>query len=159
MPTSPFLTFDTCKLLASRTRETAHQFSFFTTLDPSAVANGHLPVQGLKAPVQAGISVHHLERLHAQRFIIGTRAILGSANLTGAGLVSSARSDRELGVELAEGPLADAHNTNRGLWLKFEYEEPALEAWKEKSYFASPKKGRPSFNVGDLVNICAHATK
>ncbi|WP_170297351.1 hypothetical protein, partial [Georgenia thermotolerans] len=136
-----------------------------------------------------------------------------SANLTGAGLGSSAGANRELGVELdpaqaeqaravilawparvighrdldelleesrrltrtsvrgqeheldaasalklAEELLADARDPQRSLWLKLEYGEPGLDGWRQESWIASPKKGKPGFRPGDLVIICAKAT-
>jgi len=54
----------------------------------------------LQLLLEAGVEVRHTERLHAKCFILGSRAMIGSANLTGAGLGSSARPNRELGVSL-----------------------------------------------------------
>ncbi|WP_461142658.1 hypothetical protein [Spelaeicoccus albus] len=39
--------------------------------------------------------------------------------------------------------------------MKAEYGEPALEGWRQESWFASPRKGKPSIRSGDLVVICA----
>ncbi|WP_338324466.1 hypothetical protein [Actinomyces oricola] len=183
-----------------------------TTLDPSAVANGYLSVKGLDRLLDSEVEVRHADRLHAKCFLVGSRAMLGSANLTGAGLGSSATPNRELGVvlseddaqdarraveawparvvtradladllakserltrqpaapseeldattalQMAEQLLADARDPGRGLWLKLEYGELALDGWREDSWFASPKKGKPGFRAGDLVMACAKDT-
>ncbi len=183
-----------------------------TKLDPSAVAQEYLSVQGLQRLIAAGIHVQHADRLHAKCFIIGTKGMLGSANLTGQGLGSVARANRELGVQLhaaqvaqarrvisrwpsrevsvgdlsrlqemartltrakleqheelgavsaprlAEALLVDATDPDRRLWLKLEYGKPALDGWRQRSWFASPGKGKPSFTPGDLVLICAKDT-
>lgn len=210
--TSPYLSHDVCALVAAAAQGSPHPFVLLTTLDPSAVANGYLSVKGLGRLLEAGVEVRHAERVHAKCFLVGSRAMLGSANLTGAGLGSSTTPNRELGVvlspddakdarhaieawparvvteadladllaksesltrqlavqhddldatmalQLAEQLLADARDTGRGLWLKLEYGEPALDGWREDSWFASPKKGKPSFREGDLVVVCAKDT-
>ncbi|WP_345081200.1 phospholipase D-like domain-containing protein [Brachybacterium paraconglomeratum] len=208
--TSPFLSYDVCRQVASAAEGSSRSWRLMTTLDPSAVANGYLSVQGMRALHQAGVEIRHVDRLHAKCFVVGTRAMLGSANLTGAGLGSSASPNRELGVELdleqfhealesitawpsrivssedlvqlekdaqgltsassqsqaappdarsalqlAETLLADARDDDRTLWLKLEYGAPKRDGWREPSFFASPKKGRPGFRPGDLVFICA----
>lgn len=210
--TSPYLSTDVCRRIANKVSTSGFHGMVVTTLDPSAVANGYLAVQGLKALLDAGLEVRHTERLHAKCFIVGSRAMLGSANLTGAGLGSSASPNRELGVPLDAGQrdealaeisswpqrtvthkdlntlldesreltrtprgkkitftsesalqdverlLIDARDPKRGLWIKLEDGEPALDGWREPSFFASPKKGKPSFKPGDLVLICAKGT-
>lgn len=210
--TSPFLTAEVCTCIVDKIKATPHKGILVTNLDASAVAGGYLSVQGLRKLIDAGMEVRHVERLHAKCFILGTRGMLGSANLTGAGMGSSANSNRELGVcmtdderdqarkeilswparivttpdldellaksrkittvskavfdplsadsalQLAERLLVDARDDTRGLWLKLEYGEPALDGWREASYFASPKKGKPGFKPRDLVLICAKNT-
>ncbi|MGP5127696.1 phospholipase D-like domain-containing protein [Brachybacterium tyrofermentans] len=211
--TSPYLSPEVCKRLAAAAASSSVRWTLATTLDPSAVANGFLSVRGLRLLLDAGVEVRHIERLHAKCFVVGSRAMLGSANLTGAGLGTAASQNRELGVELApenvdqartaidtwpssavdhedlnallaasreltkpdstppddvldsmsalhlaERLLADARDTDRSLWLKLEYGEPALDGWRQESWFASPKKGRPGFRAGDFVVICAKDT-
>jgi len=106
--TSPYVTINICRLIANASRGSSASWKLITSLDPSAVANGYLSVQGLLLLLEAGVVVHHADRLHAKCFIVGTRGMLGSANLTGAGLGSSASSNRELGVELNADQVADA---------------------------------------------------
>lgn len=211
--TSPFLTFEICKRIADAACSSPASWHLVTALDPSAVANGYLSVQGLRVMLDAGIEVRHVNRLHAKCFVVGTSGMIGSANLTGAGLGSSAMANRELGVELdpaqteqarttilawpsqivghhdldrlldesrsltrttpraqhqeldadsalhlAEDLLADARDPRRSLWLKLEYGRPGLDSWRQESWFASPKKGRPGFRPRDLVLICAKHT-
>lgn len=209
---SPYLSYDICREVSEAARGSQHSFVLLTTLDPSAVANGYLSVQGLRLLANAGVEVRHTERLHAKCFLLGSRGVIGSANLTGAGLGSSASPNKELGVsltreqaraarelitecpakrvgttdfesllenakrmgqqaglqqdpldagsalQLAERLLVDARGGSRSLWLKLEYGEPALEGWRHRSWFASPKKGKPSFRPGDLVFVCAKDT-
>lgn len=211
--TSPYLTTQVCRQIARAVKDSPHRAVVVTTLDPSAVAGGYLMVQGLHELLNAGIELRHTERLHAKCFIVGSQAMLGSANLTGQGLGSAANSNRELGVtlddtareqardeilswparivtgtdldelrekaktlsrpsmpadaeltpdsalQLAERLLIDARDENRELWLKMEYGKPALDGWRQPSYIASPKKGKPGFKPGDLVFICAKDTR
>lgn len=211
--TSPYLTTRVCRLIADSLAKSQFPGVVITALDPSAVAGGYLMIQGLRDLLKAGIEVREVDRLHAKCFIVGSQAMLGSANLTGTGLGLADKSNRELGVTLdasgrekahqeivswpartitphdldelltqakslscpskpadsdltpelaskqAEKLLIDARDTDRKLWLKLEYGKPALEGWRQPSYFASPKKGKPSFKPGDLVFICAKDTQ
>lgn len=61
--------------------------------------------------LNAGVEVRHVDRLHAKCFILGSRGMLGSANLTGAGLGSSVNANRELGVELDSSQIEEARKT------------------------------------------------
>lgn len=97
---SPYLTYEVCRLLSDAARRSSQPFVLLTKLDPSAVANGFLSVQGLKLLLDAEVEIRHSDRLHAKCFIFGSRAMLGSANLTGAGLGSSANPNQELGISL-----------------------------------------------------------
>ena len=211
--TSPYLTTGVCRLIADSLAKSRFHGVVITTLDPSAVAGGYLMIQGLRDLLEAGIEVREVDRLHAKCFIVGSQAMLGSANLTRPGLGLADKSNRELGVTLdasgrekahqeiaswpartitthdldellakakslsrpskpadsdltpelasqqAEQLLIDARDPDRKLWLKLEYGKPALEDWRKPSYFASPKKGKPSFKPGDLVFICAKDTQ
>lgn len=198
--TSPYLTTPICRQIARAVKDSPYRTVVVTTLDPSAVAGGYLMVQGLQELLNAGIELRHTERLHAKCFIVGSHAMLGSANLTGQGLGSAANSNRELGVSLddaareqargetlswparivtdedldellekaktlsrpskpadaeltpdlalqqAEKLLINARYPERGLWLKLEYGEPALEGWRQRtgsSERASPAQLRP----------------
>lgn len=98
--TSPYLAFDACSRVASAAPPSLRSWRLVTTLDASAVANGYLSILGIRMLLRAGVEVLHVDRLHAKCFVVGSRAMLGSANLTGAGLGSSASPNRELGVEL-----------------------------------------------------------
>lgn len=211
--TSPFLTYDACHRIAVAAEQSSYKFVLVTTLDAGAVAGGYQSVQGLARLLAAGVEVRHVDRLHAKCFLLGSRGMVGSANLTGPGLGSSVTANRELGVELdtlqlahavrtingwpsllvetthlddllakskaltrltrddtdarnadaaltqAERLLADARDSARGLWLKLEYGDPALDGWRQESFFASPNKGKPGFRPGDLVVVCAKGTK
>lgn len=210
--TSPYLSFSTCDAIAVAARDQTHPWILVTALDPRSVAGGSLSVNGLRVLLEAGVEIRHVDRLHSKCFIIGSRAMLGSANLTAAGLGRTRKPNRELGAELsgsqaeeawkaisgwawttvghqeldllmdeskslsstpdyrsgamdpqdairlAEQLLLDSRDPGRSLWMKLEYGEPALEGWREQSWFASSKRGKPKISTGDLVLICAKET-
>lgn len=106
--TSPYLSINVCDQIATAAQSSALSWTLVTTLDPSSVANGYLSVKGLRRMLDSGVDIQHVERLHAKCFIVGHRAMLGSANLTGAGLGSSSKANRELGVELDQEQAASA---------------------------------------------------
>jgi hypothetical protein len=97
---SPYVSSDVCRRLAAAAKQSDPRWRLVTCLDPSAVANGYLSVEGLIELERSGVTVSHVDRLHAKTFIVGSRGFLGSANLTGAGLGSSKAANFELGVEL-----------------------------------------------------------
>ncbi|MDN5563688.1 MAG: hypothetical protein L0G49_07940 [Luteococcus sp.] len=81
-----------------------------------------------------------------------------SRALTRVASIQDEPLDAASALQRAEQLLQDARDAGRGLWLKLEYGDPALDNWRRQSWFASPKKGRPGFRPGDLVFICAKAT-
>ncbi|UFN46153.1 phospholipase D-like domain-containing protein [Nocardioides okcheonensis] len=97
---SPFLSYEICRKLAVAADSSPQQFVLLTSLDPSAVANGYWSVEGVRALLGSGVEVRHIERLHAKCFIVGDRGVIGSANLTGAGMGVSAKANKEIGVSL-----------------------------------------------------------
>jgi hypothetical protein len=98
--TSPYLSADVCSRIAKAATTSAHAWKVITRLDPRSVANGYLSVQGLHKLLSAGVALEDSARLHAKCFIVGSKAMLGSANLTGSGLGAVMNSNLELGVEL-----------------------------------------------------------
>ncbi len=106
--TSPYVTQEVCDRIVEASAKHTRPTRVITTLDPRAVADGYLAVNGLKDLINAGIEVRHTERLHAKCFIVGSRGLLGSGNLTGAGLGLSMKRNRELAVELSIGQADEA---------------------------------------------------
>lgn len=123
---SPFLSFDVCNRLARTAGPSDSNWQLFTCLDPSAVANGYLSIDGLRELKQSGIALSHVERLHAKTFIVGNRGFLGSANLTGAGLGSSKAANVELGVDLGAAQV-EAVRKAMGKWVSRDVTEKDLE--------------------------------
>ncbi|MGP4032822.1 hypothetical protein [Pseudarthrobacter sp. 1C304] len=123
---SPFLSFDVCNRLARAAAPSDSSWQLFTCLGPSAVANGYLSIDGLRELKQSGVTLSHVERLHAKTFIVGSRSFLGSANLTGAGLGSSKAANVELGVDLA-GAQVEGVRKAMGKWVSRDVEDEDVE--------------------------------
>lgn len=123
---SPFLSFDVCIRLARAAGPSDTSWQLFTCLDPGAVANGYLSIDGLRELKQSGVTLSHVERLHAKTFIVGNRGFLGSANLTGAGLGSSKAANVELGVDLGAAQV-EAVRKAMGTWVSRDVSEKDLE--------------------------------
>ncbi|MFI7583437.1 phospholipase D-like domain-containing protein [Kocuria sp. M1N1S27] len=130
--TSPYLAFDVCRRIAEAAQASGVSWTLVTMLDPSAVANGYLSVKGLRLMLDSGVEIRHVERLHAKCFIVGHRAMLGSANLTGAGLGSSPTANRELGVELDQEQAASARAVIAS-WLARTVDRGDLDQLLERS--------------------------
>lgn len=116
---SPYVSSDVCRRLVATAKRSGFRWHLFTCLDPTAVANGYLSVEGLLELVQSGVAVSHVDRLHAKTFVVGSRGFLGSANLTGSGLGSSKSANFELGVELGAAQVVAAKRTME-VWPKRE---------------------------------------
>lgn len=147
---SPYLSYDICRRLAQAARQSDSKWQLFTCLDPSAVANGFLRTDGLAELKRGGVTVFHVDKLHAKTFVVGGRGFLGSANLTGAGLGSSAAPNVELGVELGGAQVAAVKS--------------AMESWQSREVSADDlnelhaqaqqltRAGRPSSDGMDSVS-------
>lgn len=123
---SPYLSYNVCRWLAQVACRSDYEWRLFTCLDPSAVANGFLRTDGLMELKHVGVDVRHVDRLHAKTFVVGGRGFLGSANLTGAGLGSSAAPNVELGVELGAAQVASVR--------------VAMESWSSREVTADDLK-------------------
>lgn len=130
--TSPYLSYGVCARLARAATQRSGPVVVVTTLNPIAAARGFLSVDGLGRLLQAGVEVRNVERLHAKCFIVGSRGMLGSANLTGAGLGTSAPANRELGVELTPADVKAARDAIQ-TWPWMDVTSAHLQQLKEKA--------------------------
>ncbi|APT92652.1 hypothetical protein CPHO_06815 [Corynebacterium phocae] len=113
--TSPYLTYRICNEIAASVEGLPFNVVVVTALNAAAVANGYQSVVGLEKLLKLeNVTVKHVSHLHAKCFIVGTQAMLGSANLTDAGLGNATRSNHELGVTLAPGLVHEARKTIEG---------------------------------------------
>lgn len=96
---SPYLSEPVALRLAELAERSRHEWYLLTCLDPRAAANHYLSIAGLTRLFEAGVMIQHCPQLHAKAYVVGTSfAIIGSANLTDAGLGSAQASNLELSV-------------------------------------------------------------
>jgi len=96
---SPYLSEPVALRLAELAERSRHEWYLLTCLDPRAAATHYLSIAGLTRLLEAGVMIQHCPQLHAKAYVVGTSfAIIGSANLTGAGLGSAQASNLELSV-------------------------------------------------------------
>lgn len=101
--TSPFLTFPIAQRLAELAAESDDDWYLLTRLEPSSVANKVLTVPGLRELLRAGVYIRHCASLHAKAYVVGSSfGMVGSANLTAAGLHESNPPNDELSVILPQ---------------------------------------------------------
>lgn len=139
--TSPYLSYAECARIARAAQESAREIILCTVLDPFAAAQGYLSVEGLRKLAAAGVALRHMDRLHAKCFIVGERGLVGSGNLTGAGLGYAAESNREIGVGLAPEQVADLRAAIGG-WPAHVVSEVDLDHLEERARSTSPLPGR-----------------
>lgn len=96
---SPYLSEPVALRLAELAERSRHEWYLLTCLDPRAAANSYLSIKGLRRMMEAGVMIQNCPRLHAKAYVVGESfAMIGSANLTGAGLGSAQASNLELSV-------------------------------------------------------------
>ncbi|AFR28666.1 hypothetical protein ARUE_c17600 [Arthrobacter sp. Rue61a] len=116
---SPYLSYVVARDLAEVAERSNVAWRLYTRLDPMAAAGGFLSAEGLRKLIGAGVSVRHVERLHAKAFLVGRRGFLGSANLTSAGLGNAEASNDELGAELMPAQVESVRQA-MGAWTSSE---------------------------------------
>lgn len=100
---APFLTSEIADRLADLARNSEVDWYLLTHLDAQAVANGYQSVDGLRTLLEAGVHMVNYPKLHAKAYVIGHDfALVGSANLTAAGLGVNIAANAELSVIVPE---------------------------------------------------------
>jgi hypothetical protein len=74
---SPYLSYVVARDLANMAEQSSNAWTLYTRLDPMATAGGFLNSDGLMKLMGAGVSVRHVEKLHAKAFLVGQRGFLG----------------------------------------------------------------------------------
>ncbi|RLY94336.1 hypothetical protein EAE32_03835 [Kocuria tytonicola] len=148
--TSPYLSYTECARIARAAQESTREIVLCTVLDPFAAAQGYLSVGGLRKLDAAGVALRHVDRLHAKCFIVGERGLVGSGNLTGAGLGYAAQPNREIGVELCPEQAAGLRATIEG-WPAAVVSSVDLDDVEKKAHTVSPVMGRP--DPADPVDV------
>lgn len=114
---SPFLSLPVAQQLAKVAKTSVAQWSLLITLDASAVAAGVLSTDGLQTLLLAGVEIRSIERLHAKVSIVDSKfGLVGSGNLTQAGLGSSIQPNLELSVSLNQKQIDDGSGIVNSWW-------------------------------------------
>lgn len=151
---SPYLSFSVCKRIASLAAKVPGNWLLITRRDPAAVNSGHLNVPGLRELLGAGVTLEHVNRLHAKAFLAGDEfGLIGSANLTERGLGSGHHPNVELGVRLAAEEVAAA----RSIISRWPCTPLTLadldELEEEAKHLAKPPRTRHARNEVDSPNV------
>lgn len=151
---SPYLSFSVCGRIANLASKAAGNWRLITRRDPAAVNSGHLNVPGLRELLSAGVTLEHVDRLHAKAFLAGDDfGLVGSANLTERGLGSGHYPNVELGVRLAPAEVVATRSiiTN---WTCMPLTLADLDELEEEAkHLAKPARSRRATPEVDLPNI------
>lgn len=85
--------------------------------------------------------MRHVKRLHAKCFLVGDRGLVGSGNLTGAGLGYAVEPNREIGVEVAPDQVVALRETIEG-WPAHVVSDADLEDLEQRARSVAPVPGR-----------------
>ncbi|MED5803359.1 phospholipase D-like domain-containing protein [Gordonia sp. Z-3] len=114
---SPYLTKDVASELASCAKTSSAQWRLLTCLNPVAIAGGFLSTSGLRELLHTGVTVRSVPRLHAKSYLVDLRfGLVGSANLTFAGLGLGTNSNAELSIVLDKSQVATARSELARWW-------------------------------------------
>jgi len=97
---SPYITFPVARDLAKVAKVSTVQWTLLAKLDPLAVASGYVSLEGLRALMDAGVTVRTSSSLHAKIYLAGKAGLAGSGNLTQRGLGLHAKPNQEVTVRL-----------------------------------------------------------
>ncbi|MGW6035043.1 phospholipase D-like domain-containing protein [Gordonia terrae] len=141
---SPYVSRGVATQLANLARTSRAHWRLLTNVNVAAIANGYLSTSGLRELIAAGITVRHLPNLHAKAQIVDTFGIVGSANLTNAGLALGAGRNAEASVVLAPHQVSATRAMLALWWDDSEIvDESALER-AESLAAALPSARKPS---------------
>ncbi|RYC14769.1 phospholipase D-like domain-containing protein [Nocardioides zhouii] len=116
---SPYISAGVAHELAGIAKDGSANWSILTSLDAAAVAHGSLSIQGLRALRDASVELRTASNLHAKLFLCDpVFGLVGSANLTHAGLGSGQRANLELGFLLPRTTLGAAADQFASWWAK-----------------------------------------
>ena len=114
---SPFLSLPVAEHLAEIARRAeASDRRLITALVPGSVRVGVLDPKALLLLMEDGFEVRSIRNLHAKVSIVDGWGLVGSGNLTKAGLGGTARGNVELGVVLNPSQVSDAEARFERWW-------------------------------------------
>lgn len=155
---TPFLSLEVAQEVAlAALASTAEKRMFLTALNDRAISGGFLNPKGLRVLSDARFEIRSLRNLHAKVCLVdGSAGILGSGNLTTAGLGGRRRKNLELGVELAKPQAASARKIVAGWWREAKPVNDAVIDRCSKltpSYGGGAGGGFGSFLYGDETEL------
>lgn len=144
---SPFLTMRVAAHLAEMSsRSAAADRRLITALVPQSVRSGVLDPSALLHLREAGFEIRSIRNLHAKLSLVDGWGLVGSGNLTKAGLGGTARGNVELGVVLSVAQIAEAGDYFDGWWQRARPVGPGvLEAFDSIERIASASGGSQPF--------------
>ncbi|EON32876.1 hypothetical protein GTC6_10966 [Gordonia terrae C-6] len=140
---SPYVSRGVATQLANLARISRAHWRLLTNVNVAAIANGYLSTSGLRELLAAGVTVRHLPNLHAKAQIVDTFGIVGSANLTNAGLALGAGRNAELSVLLAPHQVSATRATLALWWDESENVDESALKWAESLAAALPSSEIP----------------
>lgn len=117
---SPFLTSRVAaSLVAAAKASPARERRLLTAVTPGSVQVGVLDPRALSIMLEADFEVASIPNLHAKVSLVDSAwGLVGSGNLTDAGLGSSDRSNVELGVVLSQAQIGEAETLLSDWWAR-----------------------------------------
>jgi hypothetical protein len=143
--TSPFVTLPIARQIGEAAgRSSAHDRRLLTALDPISVRVGVLDPKALALLRDAGFQIASVANLHAKVSIVDSNwSLVGSGNLTGAGLGGADGGNYELGVTLSEAQIDNASAIVSAWWIEA---APVSDEDIER-YESLPKLPRPPIDA------------
>ncbi|WP_165928512.1 phospholipase D-like domain-containing protein [Dietzia cinnamea] len=150
---SPFLSYAVAKELATRAADSEYYWYLLTRLDAHAAAGGYLSIAGLGLLLDAGVEIRNCTGLHAKAFVVGRRfAMVGSGNLTNAGLGFAQPSNRELAVRLPRSEVRRVQRILDEWWDEGSDVGADKLTALQKQVDSLPRPPRGSHTPGELSN-------
>jgi len=155
---TPFISLEVAKEVSLATLAAgAENRMLLTALNDRAVRGGFLSPKALRMLSEAEFEIRSLRNLHAKVCLTdGSAGILGSGNLTTAGLGGKRRKNLELGIELAKPQAAATRKIVAGWWKKA---KPVSDAVLDRYSKLAPSHrggaggGFGSFLYGDELDL------
>lgn len=151
---SPFLSFTVCDRIAALAAKAQGTWRVLTQRNAAAANSGHLNIPGLRRLLGAGVILEHVDGLHAKAYLVGDSfGLIGSANLTDAGLGSAAHPNVELGVSLTADEVAATRSVILG-WHRTTLDASDLDQLEQEARrLAKPPRERRASTKANVSNI------
>lgn len=145
---SPFLSAPIAEQIAGSSAAAANGRRLLTALVPGSVQVGALDPKALRILKQSGFEIASIRNLHAKLSLVDSSwGLLGSGNLTNAGLGSTTQGNVELGVVLSREQIQSA----AALFAEWWQEASPISDEKLEEFDALPRiSGGAKSGLGDF---------